>query len=272
MPNQNHNKNGVLLGFVLILLAGVDVYFLPCQSSSQYVYFKSVLALAIGALSYILTGAITFEGPFLGGRVKAVSGFAVFLIVLRFTPDVVDTSNKCDPDEPYTIFVKGTDRSAIKNLHGAISLKLSDFTQSRGIDTDGRIVYDHVPKRLLKDTAHLETKIDRYWFSKNTSRSLDTILPPGSMSVVVGPDQTLCCITGILIDRKTGVKVPDATVSIDTLSFSVKKGVFSKKLPSYLQRDSIILKIEAPGYLNKTLPGYPALKTTMQIYLDRDER
>jgi hypothetical protein len=269
MPDSHNTTRNIIIGAVLIVFIGMGVYFLPCPTSSQYIYFRIVLALAVAILSVLLVGSITFNGKIAGNNVKAVGGFAVFIILIIFTPSIVDTTNKCVPDTDYVVVVSKADGGSVDGLKGSISIKINDFIEERDISSSGKVYFDHVPIRLLPYKATIQIKGNRFWFIKTKSAVLDTLLPEQSITLPVQPDQTLCCLSGIVMDRETSKGIGGVEVRMDTLLVETNsRGLFNLNIPAGLQADSIILRLTAKGYIPATETGYPALKVTKEIYLD----
>src|SRR5579872_2363941 len=116
MANPHNNKISLLMGGFLIVLSGLDVFFLPCPSSSQYIYFKVILAAAVAILSFLIIGTMNIHGNIWGVRIKAAGGFAIFILILKFTPDLIDTSDKCSPSISYILFLNDSQGTSIKGL------------------------------------------------------------------------------------------------------------------------------------------------------------
>ncbi|WP_047707040.1 hypothetical protein [Plesiomonas sp. ZOR0011] len=72
-----------LFGVVFLSVIVISAFFIPYPSDYQYEVFRITLALSGAGLATFFSGFLTVELP---GKIKAGSGFAVFIIIYYFAP------------------------------------------------------------------------------------------------------------------------------------------------------------------------------------------
>lgn len=254
----------VVIGLILLIGIGLLVYYLPCPSSNQYIFVRVTLALSVACLSAILMGTIHIENNF----VKASGAFAIFLIVLKFTPSLINTEGKCEHDSfTFEIYLRNRDRASIPDLKGNVSLLIQNkFYQESPIDNRGRVVFENIPINFSEhggNQGQIELKsVPGFLFLQNNQLTLDTAISGQSMTIALTEDEKLCCLTGYIKDEKTNEGIDSVQILLtnnnqDTLSR--KNGYYKFYVPKELRNTTLILEAKRKGYKTISFDANTAL-------------
>lgn len=148
---------GAIVGICFILTILILSVLIPCPTSSQYVIFRIILSIAIGAFASTIPGLLNIKYYEI---VSATGALGVFVLVYLFDPAKLVVSNhECDPD----LFLAGLvfiNSKEIKN----VDLRVATLKKSTVTDEFGSFKIEY-PKKEHKNG---------YDFRVIYGRSLDT--------------------------------------------------------------------------------------------------
>lgn len=92
---------GVIFGLAFVTALLALSVFIPDPTPSQYVTFKTILALAAAGIGGVLAGTIHVEGTFQKLTVRAGGAIALFVLVFFFSPapPVQQSTQKIEPKQ-----------------------------------------------------------------------------------------------------------------------------------------------------------------------------
>lgn len=137
-------KLAVIFGIVSLVLLGVVAIFFPCPTTFQYMTFRILISLGMGAATMMLTGSLSFNNPF----VKATGALAVFAVVYFFNPAELVINDDCFNQE---VKVEGIILRQGKLLNG-IQITNLESEVSRNTNSNGKFEMS-IPSNFLEDDA-----------------------------------------------------------------------------------------------------------------------
>lgn len=246
----------VIIGMLLISLIGWMVWKLPCPSSNQYIYIRVVLALSVGCLSALLMGFIQINNK----AIKAGGACAIFLIVLKFTPDLINTENKCGVSAfRLQIYFRDEQGGTIRKLNGMVSILIQNsFYQESRIDDKGRVVFENIPANFSvagSNKAQIELKqVDGFWYADIHKKVFDTLITSDNMTLKLSPDESDCCVSGYIRDERTNNGLDSVQVTLtdnnqDTVTG--KNGYYLLNIPQELRGQALVVELKRRKYITK---------------------
>jgi hypothetical protein len=233
------------------MLVGIAflLYLLPCPTAPQYIFFRVTLALAAASFSAILLGFIELRTKFLNMVLRAGGGFAVFFLILRYVPEIKDTSDKCAPLRDYTFILHNTDNSSVSGLDGKVSLLIGNNVREEQIDPNGIATFRDISAVFFDDTVTVEIKIKGWWLSDSHKRTRNTVLKDNRMILPVSEDDSRCCIIGRVVQcDDISRPIPGVSVYISDSTLTDKDGKFKITIPVGKRKNSQVTTFSAPGY------------------------
>jgi hypothetical protein len=272
MVNGKTKDKQVIANLIIgaTLLAGITVLiiFIPCPSSSQYIFFRFALSLAIASLSALLMGHISIKYK---NIIVAGGSFAIFLLTLRYTPDLIDTQEKCSSFS-YTFFLTDSTNSRLPELKGKLGLKLTNDIREETINDKGIVEFKNMPYSFSNTHATIELFVDGFWFSDSKSRATKIVLQGASTTLHLIADNTLCCVNGIVFNgRKVLAEVSITVDGMPGQTFhSDSKGTFNIVFPSQARKETQVLTFSKEGYIDKRREFFPGTQQSVSILLNQE--
>jgi hypothetical protein len=271
MPKKDtYIKTNLFVAIFLIIGLGFLVYFLPCPTDIAYIYFKVVISLAAASFSAILLGFIRITHSFGKTIVTAGGGFAIFLIVFKLTPSLIDTRGKCAQDMfVYTFFLRDSTGASIKNLRGKVTLQLGNNSVSDSIRNSESIDIKGIASIFKDSLVRIELQSEGWCFMDTKLPNSSVRLTNDNATLKLIPDETLCCIEG-RIKNENGVKLSNAKIILnDIVVKSDLNGWFRIVIPPYMRKVSQQLEISREDYKSSTVEVFPASKEPFTIILEK---
>jgi|SRR5450432_301996 len=268
MPTTR-NLFPAISGLVLIIAILFIAIALPCPTNTQYIIFRIVLSIALAAFAVVIPGIFKLT---ISTGLKAGGCLAIFAFAFKYTPQVLNTSDKCVAFFVYSISLRDSaDDIPIKNS-GFLTMISDNYQQKIKIDEAGNVNFLKIPP-VLKE-SHINLQLDAEgWRFENKKKIISIHLINNSAVLTIQRDNSLCCITGSVRDSSTGIYLPDVKVRIgDISSTSDQNGRFKLEIPAADQQEEYRLICEKDHYTLREEMVYPRSKQEPIIMLDRDRK
>lgn len=259
---------------LIVLLLGVVSAFIwinPCPSTSQYTWFRIILALGAGTFIVLFTGSAKIILTETKTWIKLTGAAAVVLLIYYVLPKFSDTSDRCNPTQHYTFFLRTAENRAAADLKGSISLKMGNEYKEKEIGSDGTVHFYDLPVSLLQKPVTIDLKAHGWWFHSNLENAIDTLLPGENMTLVVSRDETYAVINGSIFDSDN-IKQALANVRIlvaDTTVYTDAEGRFTLHLPQHKRRPTHQALFNKDGYEQQEKAVAATPDQPQIIYLQR---
>lgn len=243
MALKEKNKAWVL-GIVLIVLIGLLIYFTPCPTESQYIYFRIILSIAIAGLAVMIPGFFEIKYKTL---VTAGGALGVFALTYLVNPAKISSGKACEDRVNISIFLQDK-RGAVPTIQDAgIKLQIGGSTWQQPWLQQGRVTFENIPTSLLDDTAYVYLEGKDWQFTNGKVKT--TFFPiTESKTYVVERDRSLCCLHGSVRTEENKF-VPGAEVRALGAGVTTNaSGEFMLELPADKQAEEVPLTAFKDGY------------------------
>jgi hypothetical protein len=169
MKNKLH-LIGFIVGVFLVCVILFITYKLPCPSSSQYVTFKTILAVAIAALISVLPGFFTIRYGFGHYVISAGGAIGIFWAVFTYTPKIIDTNDKCQNEFEYTFSIEDSSGNTPIRDKGLLSIRSGIYTEEASIEKDGSATFRNIPASLRDSSVALLLNVPGWTFMNDQNQ------------------------------------------------------------------------------------------------------
>lgn len=255
----------IILAVTLLIALGLLVIYVPCPTDFIYIYFRIVIALAAGALAAVIPGFLRIKYQ---GYVSAGGGLGVFVFVFVYTPQLIDSTKKCEPITDITVFLEDEDGDIILQNEGSLTLTIGNDRRTENIDEKGRVEFRQVSTSFVGDTVQISLAHPD-WSFLNNRNSIKVPVDRNIVKLVVVPSENLGIIKGRILDEY-GDFIEGATISIDTIStMSDSLGRFSLAIPRHMRQRTLTALVVKEGYRSENPDVMPSKTDEAQIVLQK---
>ncbi|MCP5062464.1 MAG: hypothetical protein GY936_08380 [Ignavibacteriae bacterium] len=272
MNTKSNKKNKILttqnlliISFTLVIFIFVTIIFLPCPTNAQYIFFRIIISFAIAGLATTIPGIFSIK--LLG--IKTIGPIGILIFVYIYTPDLIDTRDKCADPFDLTVFLEFQDGGFIET-QGTVVLKLGNDKRKELIDEDGSVDFKQIPNRFFDELTTIQLSNEGLQFI-NGKKIIDILLNENSKTFIVENDNSNCCLSGIIRNNKNefieGVVVQIAEINIITKTDD--NGKFEIRIPREKQKDNFLLIVKKSGFRVWESIVYPGTKQEINIILNK---
>ena len=242
-PEQPKWLNG-LLALICLSAVGVLIYFSPCPTTTEYIYFKVLIAFGAAAASTFLLGYITFSYSHKNSTIKAGGGIAIFLLMFRFTPELPISKDRCTQSTTI-IMLRDSAGLIIPGLNGNLMITSNGLALNYPIGPDGSV---YVQNSGSAEKLPIELNSTRWVFQETHTKFLEARVEGTAATIKLSPDEKYCCLFGKVVDS-SGEGLPAAKVTVlDHDTLSDLNGKFRFYIPPGLRGNPVFMQVSKSGY------------------------
>jgi hypothetical protein len=196
--------------------------------------------------------------------VKLIS---ILVIVLGFSLEFFKESRKSESFD-FTVFLENVDGETVLKNQGKLVLRIVNDKREENIDAKGSANFKQIPPKARKQSTILQLQGAEGWQFNNGKKAIELTLEGTSTTIILEPDNSLCCISGSVSDENaflSGVRV-----SIDDIIAETdENGRFFLEIPNAKRKAQYTLTAYKEGYNIWDNFVYPASSPEVKIILHK---
>jgi hypothetical protein len=256
-------RYNILIGCSILAIILLISLVMPCPSNSQYIIFRIIISVGVGALAAIIPGFITIRYK---NVIRAGSGIALMLVFYKYNPILLDTTDRCNVAFDYTIRLKPAKSYPDYPPAGKASLclHLDNRSDCSAVDAAQQEAdFKQIPASFKDRSMEVEYK-NPYW-----KLLKDTIgLSGASTTLLIEPNGTLGEVEGRILDIDNAYPIPNARIELAGLTTaSDSGGDFHLSIPVEKQRVDYEVFVTKKGYTSYQGHSLPANQRMVTIDL-----
>lgn len=179
-----------IAGLLFFFSAGFMVFSRPCPTSSEFLFIRLTIALALATISVILLGTIKFSHTQNSVLLQATGGFAVLALAWYGIPDITNVRN-CQTTTDVSFIIRDTNSATIPGLQGKVSVLIGINQQDKDIDKDGAVHFHDLPTALLAQNVIVELKVNGWRLHPTHCQVINTLLQERKVFLLICPNGSL---------------------------------------------------------------------------------
>lgn len=188
--------------------------------------------------------------------------------VVLFIPLLLLGLNWGAPAAPFdfTVFLRDAGGTAVLTSEGKLKIQLDREIKTGAPDENGAVDFKNIPAKFREGEVTIELAAVGWQFA-NGKNTRPLVLKENNATLIIQPDDSLCCISGTVTDSE-GRFIAGAEVVVKGIACTTGEyGRFSLRIPPGKQEKELKLTVQKQGYETRTTTAHPLDRSDIEIVL-----